>query len=213
MPEISIIVPVYKVECYLHRCVDSILTQTFQDFELILVDDGSPDNCPAICDEYAAKDSRVRVIHKVNGGVSSARNAGLDAACGTYIMFCDSDDYVDCGWCQELYNAVSAHPASCVVSNLVRVFPDKTTIMAPQNSPIAGTISYYKMFSLGLSGFTVNKIYNRKILNEHKIRFDPEIHIGEDVGFNVQYYQCCDNIYIYIYTNRFITIVIPQEVH
>lgn len=82
MPEVSIIVPVYKVEPYLRRCVDSILAQTFTDFELILVDDGSPDNCPAICDEYAERDSRVRVIHKENGGVSSARNAGMEAAVG-----------------------------------------------------------------------------------------------------------------------------------
>ena len=87
MPEVSIIVPVYKVEPYLRRCVDSILAQTFTDFELILVDDGSPDNCPAICDEYAERDSRVRVIHKENGGVSSARNAGMEAAVGGGI-FC-----------------------------------------------------------------------------------------------------------------------------
>lgn len=94
MPTLSIIVPVYKVEPYLHRCVDSILAQTFTDFELILVDDGSPDNCGAICDEYAAKDSRILVIHKENGGLSDARNAGLDIAKGEYIGFVDSDDYI-----------------------------------------------------------------------------------------------------------------------
>lgn len=94
VPIISVIVPVYNVEKYLPRCIDSILAQTFTDFELILVDDGSPDNCGAICDEYAAKDSRVRVIHKANGGVSSARNAGLDAASGEYVTFVDSDDYL-----------------------------------------------------------------------------------------------------------------------
>jgi len=94
MPTISVIVPVYKVEPYLHRCVDSILNQTYTDFELILVDDGSPDGCPAICDEYAAKDSRVIVIHQPNGGVSHARNAGLDIAQGEYIAFVDSDDYI-----------------------------------------------------------------------------------------------------------------------
>ena len=91
-PEISVIVPVYKVERYLNECIDSILAQTFTDFELILVDDGSPDNCPALCDAAAAKDSRIRVIHQKNRGLSGARNAGLDAAEGEWIAFVDSDD-------------------------------------------------------------------------------------------------------------------------
>ena len=95
---LSIIVPVYKVESYLARCVDSILAQTVSDFELILVDDGSPDRCGAICDEYAARDPRVRVIHKENGGLSSARNAGIDIARGQWLGFVDSDDWItpDC---------------------------------------------------------------------------------------------------------------------
>ena len=94
MPQISVIVPVYKVEQYLSACVDSILTQTFRDFELILVDDGSPDNCGAMCDAYAAQDPRVRVIHQQNGGLSAARNAALDIAAGEYVTFIDSDDIV-----------------------------------------------------------------------------------------------------------------------
>ena len=94
MPKISIIVPVYKVEKFLPKCIDSILSQTFTDFELILVDDGSPDNCGKICDEYAHKDDRVVVVHKLNEGVSIARNKGLDVAKGEYILFCDSDDFV-----------------------------------------------------------------------------------------------------------------------
>ena len=94
MPKVSVIVPIYKVESFLHCCVDSVLSQTFSDFELILVDDGSPDSCGAICDEYAAQDSRVRVVHKQNGGVSEARNTGLNLAVGEYISFLDSDDYM-----------------------------------------------------------------------------------------------------------------------
>ena len=94
MPKVSVIVPVYKVEPFLRCCVDSVLSQTFSDFELILVDDGSPDSCGAICDEYAARDSRVRVVHKQNGGVSEARNTGLNLAVGEYISFLDSDDYM-----------------------------------------------------------------------------------------------------------------------
>lgn len=91
----SIIIPVYKVEKYLRQCVDSVLTQTLDDYEIILVDDGSPDGSPVICDEYAAKDGRVKVIHKKNGGLSSARNAGLDVAEGEYVIFLDSDDWWD----------------------------------------------------------------------------------------------------------------------
>lgn len=91
---ISIIVPVYKVEAYLNRCIKSILNQTHQDFELILVDDGSPDNCPAMCDTWAKKDERIKVIHKENGGLSDARNAGLEVAIGDYVTFVDSDDYI-----------------------------------------------------------------------------------------------------------------------
>lgn len=98
MPLVSVIVPVYKVEPYLPACVDSILAQTFEDFELILIDDGSPDHCGAMCDDYAKKDARIRVIHQENGGLSAARNAGLDAAKGEYITFVDSDDVIapDC---------------------------------------------------------------------------------------------------------------------
>ncbi|OOV29269.1 hypothetical protein BXU11_04945 [Flavobacterium sp. LM5] len=93
MPLLSVIVPVYKVEDYLHQCVNSVLNQHFKDIEIILVDDGSPDSCPAICDEFAKKDGRVKVIHKVNGGASDARNEGMKSANGEYLIFLDSDDY------------------------------------------------------------------------------------------------------------------------
>lgn len=95
MPKLSIVVPVYKVEPYIHKCVDSILSQTFSDFELILVDDGSPDKCGVICDEYARKDNRIIVIHQDNNGVSAARNIGLNSARGKYISFIDPDDWID----------------------------------------------------------------------------------------------------------------------
>ena len=100
---ISVIVPVYNVEPYLRECIDSILSQTYRDFELILVDDGSPDNCGAICDEYAEKDTRIRVIHQENGGLSAARNAGLDIARGEYVTFVDSDDKVSSRYLECLY--------------------------------------------------------------------------------------------------------------
>ena len=103
---ISVIVPVYNVEKYLDQCVESIVNQTYKNLEIILVDDGSPDNCPAICDEWAKKDERIVVIHKDNGGLSSARNAGLDIAHGEYIGFVDSDDYIDSDMYEQLLNAI-----------------------------------------------------------------------------------------------------------
>lgn len=108
---VSIIVPVYKVEPFLHRCVDSLLAQTYQNLEIILVDDGSPDNCGRICDEYAAKDPRVKVIHKKNGGVSVARNVGIEAAKGNYITFVDSDDWVEPWSYQILRQLMIEHDA------------------------------------------------------------------------------------------------------
>lgn len=101
---VSVIVPVYKVEPYLDRCVASILAQTYPNLEVILVDDGSPDNCPALCDAWAQRDSRIRVIHKKNGGQSDARNVGLDAASGAYISFVDSDDYIAENFIETLYD-------------------------------------------------------------------------------------------------------------
>lgn len=125
MPRISVIVPVYKVEPYLRRCVDSILAQTFTDFELILVDDGSPDNCGAICDEYAAKDARIHVIHQKNGGLSAARNAGIDWAFANsdsqWLSFIDSDDWVHPCFLEYLYRAVSESGSSVSACNFIRV--------------------------------------------------------------------------------------------
>ncbi len=118
MPSVSVIVPVYKVEPYLHRCVDSILAQTFTDFELILVDDGSPDNCGAICDEYAAQDSRIHVIHQQNGGLSAARNTGIDWAFANsdnqWLTFIDSDDWVHPEYLERLVQ--TAHKYNVAVS-------------------------------------------------------------------------------------------------
>lgn len=104
--KISVIVPIYKVEKYLKKCIDSILEQTYSNLEIILVDDGSPDNCPNICDEYAKKDSRIIVIHKKNGGLSDARNFGIEKATGKYIAFIDSDDYITCDYIEYLYKLI-----------------------------------------------------------------------------------------------------------
>ena len=112
---ISVIIPIYKVEPYLRRCLDSVVGQTYKNLEIICVDDGSPDGCGAICEEYAAKDERIRVIHKENGGQSSARNAGLDIAQGEYISFIDSDDFVASDMVEYLYRLLKAHDADISV--------------------------------------------------------------------------------------------------
>lgn len=116
-PIISVIVPVYKVERFLAKCVDSILNQTYPRLEVILVDDGSPDGCPAICDDYARKDNRVRVVHQQNGGLSAARNAGLDIAGGEYIAFVDSDDYIQPDAYEKLFHALGDAEADLAVCN------------------------------------------------------------------------------------------------
>ena len=120
-PEISIVVPVYRVEKYLNSCIDSLLAQTFADFEVILVDDGSPDACPALCDAAAAKDGRIRVIHQANKGLSGARNAGLDAAKGAWIGFVDSDDYIAPEMYEVLYQAVQSTGADLALCDYAEV--------------------------------------------------------------------------------------------
>ena len=122
---VSIIVPVYKTEKYLDRCVSSILNQTYRDLELILVDDGSPDNCPQMCDAFAEADSRIRVIHKVNGGVSTARNVGLDAATGDYITFVDSDDWIEPDMYAAMMEKAQAHDCDIVMCDCLKEHGDR----------------------------------------------------------------------------------------
>jgi glycosyltransferase involved in cell wall biosynthesis len=123
-PLISVIVPIYNVEAYLPRCLDSIVNQTYQNLEIILVDDGSPDNCGTICDEYANRDSRIRVIHKENGGVSSARNAGLDVMQGDYLTFVDPDDWLSLDAVQVLYDRLVEDGSDMAIGRHTDVYPD-----------------------------------------------------------------------------------------
>lgn len=119
---ISIIVPIYNVEKYINKCVDSIINQTYKNLEIILVDDGSPDNCPQICDEYAKKDNRIKIIHKENGGLSSARNAGLDIMTGKYVTFIDSDDYYEPEAIEILYNCIKDSKVQISVMKFLKVY-------------------------------------------------------------------------------------------
>lgn len=199
-PTISIIVPVYKTEQFLHRCIDNILAQTFTDFELILVDDGSPDKCGLICDEYAQKDKRIRVIHKDNGGVSSARNCGIDTAVGKYLMFCDSDDWVDNNWCMCLVDAISQHPNAWIVCGVQKYYDiDSTISLYPPScggmfESILDTDEYFQIYKSYLSAYSFNKIYSRSIVQGEQIQFDKSIRNGEDIDFNIRYLSFCERI-------------------
>lgn len=136
MDKISVIIPVYKVEKYLRKCVDSVLAQTYTNLEIILVDDGSPDRCGEICDEYARIDSRIKVIHKENGGLSDARNAGIEAATGEYIAFVDSDDYISPYMYEKLYNAIIKADADMSICNFLYVDESGNEIYNNSNPPI-----------------------------------------------------------------------------
>lgn len=118
-PLVSIIVPVYKVERYIHRSIDSLLRQTYNNLEIILVDDGSPDNCPFICDKYAMQDNRIRVIHKSNGGLSDARNAALNVMTGQYVTFVDSDDYIADNMIEKFIETVKLYQCNMVVAGML----------------------------------------------------------------------------------------------
>ena len=135
MPKLSVIVPVYKVEKFLPQCVESILGQQFKDLELLLVDDGSPDLCGTMCDDYAARDPRVKVIHKENGGVCSARNAGLDAAVGDYFAFVDSDDYIDSQMYQRMMAVVAERDCDVVMCDCLKEFPDRSVLYTHEIRP------------------------------------------------------------------------------
>lgn len=126
---ISVIVPIYNVENYLERCVVGIINQTYKNLEIILVDDGSPDNCPKMCDDFAKKDSRIRVVHKKNGGLSDARNAGMKIASGECIVFVDSDDYIHCNMIDKMYG-VMLKDGSEVVSCGVKWVDEKGTVIS-----------------------------------------------------------------------------------
>lgn len=135
MIKLSVVVPVYKTEQYLHRCVDSILNQSFRDFELILVDDGSPDACPEICEEYAKRDNRIKVVHKKNAGVAAARNTGLDVASGEYVTFVDSDDWIESNMYQRMVETAAEYDCDVVMCDCVKDFPDHSQVYSHDIRP------------------------------------------------------------------------------
>lgn len=208
----SVIIPIYKVEAFLERCVDSVLSQTFPDFEVILVDDGSPDTCPAICDAYAEKDSRVRVIHKPNGGLVSARNAGIFAAQGDYVTYVDGDDWMKPNLLEFVHDRLveSPVPLDMVLFGADQVFADHV-------EPLVNRVpdGYYdrarlekEIFPYLLSdrrrGFFIgtqiqchswNKPCRRELQTEHYVR-DEKIRMFTDVPLITEILLNCQNVYI-----------------
>lgn len=199
MPLVSVIVPVYNVENVLHYCVESILNQSFTDFELILVDDGSPDNSGEICDEYAKKDSRIVVIHKENGGVSSARNAGIERTTGEFICFIDSDDYVDNNYLESLLKAKNNHPDIDNIWCGFRTidsysFNAKTIkeVLFDVNSDVSfcDISIIMTLHERWLNAGPYCKLYISKIIQSNNLSFDNDLSLGEDLKFNFEYLDC-----------------------
>ena len=210
-PEISVIVPVYRVEAYLRQCVDSIRKQTFQQLEIILVDDGSPDACPALCDELAQEDARIRVIHRANGGLSAARNTGLDAAEGDYVAFVDSDDFLAPEMYETLYRELKQKNADVAVCSYQEVTEQGTPGIHEkagemQAGGMSGLEFVYAMASHGAGPYVVamNKLYRKALFESNRY---PEGKLHEDILIFVQLFSQCERVVIcpqklYFYRKR-----------
>ena len=209
-PELSIVVPVYKVERFLEKCVNSILNQTFQDFELILVDDGSPDSCPEICDRLARQDNRIRVIHQENRGLSGARNAGIDIAAGRYIGFVDSDDYIAPDMYEKLLNAIHREQAQIAICNFQSVDENGAYLDGTQDLLEPGTYTgleiLQKVADRNATPYQVawNKVYHRDVFRT--LRYDlgklnEDTRLFAPLFYSVQRVVCIEDA-LYFYVNN-----------
>lgn len=208
MTFVSIIVPVYNTEKYLRRCIDSILKQSYKWFELILIDDGSTDNCPSICDSYLSLDSRVVVKHIKNSGVANARNLGIKISKYEYFMFVDSDDWIEDNMLEEMCKFVNN--SDIVVAGLEVIYPSFKNEFIPKEQTYISMDLFYNDFTYFYQSTIINcpcaKIYNKKTLSD--LIFDVSIKSGEDFDFNLKYFNRCNLIsitdktkYIYDCTN------------
>lgn len=194
---ISVIVPVYNTEKYLKRCIDSILSQTFIDFELLLIDDGSTDSSGTICDEYALKDVRIRVFHKENGGASSARNLGLDNAQGDWITFCDSDDFVYSDWLSNFDVDKNGRKYDIICQGIecskkfIETHNSNKYLFDFDGTITVGLLSLYEHF---IVGYTVIKLFNREKIEQNNLRFDLKYNLREDEEFVLRYLNCCETM-------------------
>lgn len=210
MERVSVIVPVYNVEKHLKQCLDSIVGQTYKELEIILVDDGSPDCCGAICEEYAKRDSRIRVIHKENAGLGMARNSGLEIAQGKYVTFIDSDDWIGPDMVEKLLEPAQKENCDLVVSGIVREFVGRKRVPSPVSDrvrrieredicsevllPILGTEPSCPQ-DIGLEMSVCTNLYKREIIEKNKIRFVSEReYLSEDLFFNIHYIMQCRRV-------------------
>jgi glycosyltransferase involved in cell wall biosynthesis len=188
---ISVVVPIYMIDRYLGICIESLLNQTYKDLEIILVDDGSKDRCSEICDLYASKDSRIKVIHKSNGGLVSARKAGVLAATGRYIGFVDGDDWVGPGFYQSLYNAIIQNDCDVAIAGFSRDLFSRTQSMYNtipsgyyEGETLKGVfkemISYGEFYRHGISTYHWNKLFKREVILKHQLEIADNVSIGED---------------------------------
>lgn len=202
MAMISIIVPVYNVEQYLSRCIDSILNQTFTDFELLLIDDGSPDKSGEICDEYALKDSRIRVFHKDNGGVSSARNLGLDNANGEWIYFVDADDMLYKDALETLFSRASNNIDS-VIGGFTRFGANIKDIKVDDIEAVwcykKALLDFYHPIYQYNNWYLWNRLFRHSIINNSNLRFNEDIYFKED-GLFVVKFLCMSKQNVYVTT-------------
>lgn len=200
-PEISVIVPVYKVEKYLPQCIESILAQTFTDFELLLIDDGSPDSCGEICEKYARNDKRIRVFHQDNAGLSCARNVGLINASGNYIAFIDSDDYIRIDYLESLYAMLPENKdvMGVVIGGFDKLLPDgnRETVHVP-NLELVSENNYLVLTDLidKSVAYAWSKLYDNRLIKQHHINFVPSISGLEDILFMLDYLIYSDFVHI-----------------
>lgn len=195
---VSIVVPVYNVEYWLPKCIKSILAQTYKNIELILIDDGSPDKSGKICDKFAKKDSRVKVIHKENGGVSSARNAGIDAATGEYIYFVDSDDWIPNNAIETLYNEFLQNDIQICIANMQIVGKRNSLYTVVYKERIVNFEDPNELFSDLYEevfwGGLVGKMFVSSLIKENSIKLKEGMKFGEDVLFLLECFKYCQAI-------------------
>lgn len=190
MPKVSIIVPVYKAEKYLHQCIDSILSQTFSDWECILVDDGSPDRSGAICDEYVQKDARIHVIHKENGGVSSARNVALGRITGKWLAFVDSDDCLYPNALKRWVEVAEQNNLDLIQCHFNREFKEGQVEGEATEVLTAAQYADTENYLTCIWG----TLFKSSIVKEHSLRFDEKVRLGEDQIFLLNHMQYCKRI-------------------